>query len=136
MMEKIYRAFCVCNTGTFQTLDERMVFFEAHSDEEASGKLTKLLSAVWGVPESAVDFHNLYSESELHKNAAFPVASGTPLYKQQLFEIGWSGGPSGHPVYAVLSDYPLFLVSPINHLRLTKAFIGCQTLTSAEVPDE
>src|SRR5476649_516789 len=105
MMEKIYRAFCFCTTDTYPSLDERMVFFEAQSDEQAQGKLAKLLSAVWGVPESAVDFYNLYSESELHKNAAFPVASGTLLYKQQLFEIGCIGGTKGHPMYADLSDY-------------------------------
>ena len=136
MMEKIYRAFCFCTTDTYQSLDERMVFFEAQSDEQAPGKLTKLLSAVWDVPASAVDFYNLYSESELHKNAAFPVASGTPLYKQQLFEIGWSEGTKGHPIYADLSDYPIFLVSPINHLRLTNAFISCQNQTAAEASNE
>jgi|GEM_PF-1471558 hypothetical protein len=137
MMDKIYRAYCCCNTGSYQAIDEFMVFFEAQSDDEAPGKLTRLLAAIWGVPESVVDFYNLYSESELHKNAAFPVASGTMAYKHQLFEIGWSGGPQGHPLYYTdLPDYPLFLVSPLNHRRLTTAFISCKSQTATEAPDE
>ena len=135
MMEKIYRAFCFCETGSHQSVDEVMVFFEATSDELAPGKLAKLLSAVWSVPASMVDFYNLYSESELHKNAVVPTASGTPPYKKQLFEIGWSGGPNGHPLYPDWSDHPLFLVSPINYRRLNDAFISCQ-IRPEEATDE
>ncbi|WP_192459103.1 hypothetical protein [Musicola keenii] len=133
-MKLLYRAVCFC-TDRYESC-EKLVFFDidAASHQSPAEHLRKLLTAVWGVPASAIDYYNLSSETDLHRQSitsddnGVPPAYHGPVFERQLFEIGCS---LQGPIYPSLNDWPLMLVSPRNHRRLVSAFMDCHPALEA-----
>lgn len=115
----LYRAFV--HTGfPFQEY-EATVFFESTSwagtpRAGVQDQLKGLVALVWRMPTEAVEFYNLFSESELRERSAQVSERGADR-DTCLLEIGW--GPDG-TTYADPARTHL-LVSPRWHARLHAA---------------